>query len=315
MTTLAIIGRGRAATVHAESSRSVAGLQLIGVGGRSSGRTSALADALGCDELTVDEMVERADVLVVAVPPSDTADVLAQIPPDRPVIVESPVAVDPATNFGDRPYAMLGANLLHAPIGRRGLAAITDLGDPHHLVLRANGVRPSWHCAGSVEGGVTLDLGGRLLPVLLAAARRPVVEVSARLTPRNRIDFAAELDLRLSSGRRVRAELVWGAGSTDTGATAVGPTRANLEAATANTVVSLELWPFPVLEVDGSEVASAQNQGPLHALGFVSQLKRLVAVAKEQAAPWPELSSGIGALRIAEAARLSARCERPVRLA
>ena len=300
MTTLAIIGGGKAATVHAESSRAVAGVKLIGIGGRSLGRAREAAEALGCEELTVTEMIRRADMLIVAVPPADIGGVLAQIPPDRALIVESPVGVNSASDPGNRPNAMLGANLLHAPIARQGLAAINDLGDPHHLVLRANALRPSWHTAGAARSGVTLDLGGRLLPVLLAAAAQTVIEVSARLNLQGGVDTGAELDLRISDGPLVRAELHWDG----------GPTTANLEAASSSAVVSLELWPFPVLEVDGTKIASAESQEPLHALGFVSQLRRLAAVAANQAAAWPQLSSGFGALRIIEAARLSARSGR-----
>ena len=58
MTTLAIIGAGKAAVLHAESSRAIAGVQLIGIGGRSLGRAGAAAEALGCAELSVDDMVK-----------------------------------------------------------------------------------------------------------------------------------------------------------------------------------------------------------------------------------------------------------------
>ena len=305
MTKLAIIGAGKAAVIHAESSRAIPGVQLIGIGGRSLGRASAAAEALGCDELAVDDMISHADMIVVAVPPGDTQDVLARIPPNRPIIVESPVGTSAAADIKDRPNAMLGANLLHAQIARQGLASISELGDAHHLLLRASGVRPSWHHGATDGPGVALDLGGRLLPVLLAAAGRTVVEVSAKLSLRGDFDVGADLDLRLDDGRLVRAELSWG----------VGPTAADIEAASATAVVSLGLWPFPVLEVDGTEIGSAKSQEPLHALGFVSQLLRLRAVTEQQAAPWPELASGVGTLRIIEAAILSDKSGRPCQLA
>ncbi len=304
MTTLAIIGAGKAAVLHAESSRAIAGVQLIGIGGRSLGRASAAAEALDCAELSVDDMIKRADMLVVAVPPGDTGDVLALIPPDRPLLVESPAGMSSAVDTAVRPNAMLGANLLHAQIARQGLASINGLTDAHHLLLRANGLRPCWH-ASAKESGVLLDLGGRLLPVLLAAAGQPVVEVSATLSGQGDVDIGAEFDLRLDDGRLIHAELRWG----------VEPPAADIEAASANAVVTLRLWPFPVLEVDGSEIATAESQEPLHALGFVSQLQRLTAVTNYQAAPWPELSSGFGTLRIIEAALLSASSRKPCRLA
>ncbi|MXW75480.1 MAG: hypothetical protein F4Y27_04465 [Acidimicrobiaceae bacterium] len=315
MTELAIIGAGRAAVVHAEASRSTPGVQLIGIGGRSLGRASAVAAELGCEELTVDDMIKRADMLVVAVPPGDTGEVLTRIPLERPLIVESPVAMNSAIDTehrhaahrhaAHRPRAMLGANLLHAPLARQWLAAINDLTDVHHLVLRANGVRPAWHSANADSSGVTLDLGARLLPVLLAAAAQRVVEVSAKLHRPEGFDRAGELDLRLENGRSMRAEFHWGA----------EPPAADIEAASATAVVSFGLWPFPVLEVDGNEIASAQSQEPLHALGFVSQLQRLKAVTEQQAEPWPELASGVGTLRIIEAASLSDSSGKPCQLA
>ena len=315
MTSLAIIGAGRGATVHAESARAVAGVELIGIGGRRAGRAGETAAALGCDELSVAEMVRRADMLIVAVPPVEVAGVLARIPLDRPLIVESPPGVDSSWDPGVRPHAMLGANLLHAPVPRRGLAAVDGLEDPHHLVLRACAPRPAWHASSEynsteytsteynsagAHNGVLLDLGGRLLPVLLAAAAQPVVEVSASLDFRGGVDTRAVLDLRIADGRLLRAELQWRR----------GPASANLEAAGAEAVVSLDLWPFPVLEVDGDQTVSAEGHQALHALGFVSQLRRLAAVATKGAAAWPRLSSGLGALRIIEAARLSARSGR-----
>ncbi len=309
MTKLAIIGAGRAAVVHGEASRAAGGIQLIGLGGRCPRRAGAVAAALGCEELAVNDMVGRADMLVVAVPPGDTDEVFERIPSDRPLIVESPVAMTSAVDTAhrhaaNRPRAMLGANLLHAPLVRQGLAAISSLTDAHHLVLRANGARPVWHSASTDESGVTLDLGARLLPVLLAAAAQPVVEVSAELSRRDAFDGAAELDLRLQDGRTVRAEFHWGD----------DPPAAELEAADATGVVSVGLWPFPVVEVDGDETASAQGQEPLHALGFVSQLQRLKAVAEQQAEPWPGLAGGVGALRIIEAANLSDSSGEPCRI-
>ena len=196
MTTLGVIGGGRAATVHGEASRAVAGVELIGIGGRRPGGASEAAEALGCDELSVAETVRRADMLVVAVPPFEVAGVMAQIPLDQPVMVESPLGVDSNWDPGDRPDAMLGANLLHAPIPRRGLAAVEGLGEPHHLVLRASAPRPAWHnssthtsgghTSSGAARGVSLDLGGRLLPVLLAAAAQPVVEVLREPEPPRR---------------------------------------------------------------------------------------------------------------------------------
>lgn len=301
MTTLGIIGGGRAATVHAESVRALPGVRLIGIGRRQPGRGSGAAEALGCAELSVAETIERADMLVVAVPPVEVAGVLAQIPLEQPLIVESPLGVDSASDPGDRPKAMLGANLLHAPVVRRGLAAINDLGELLHLLLRSTAPRAAWHGPDGGRNGVSLDLGGRLLPVLLAAAARPVLEVSAGLDYRHGAAVRAELDLRTADGPLLRAELQWDS----------GPASANLEAASAGGAVSLDLWPLPVLEVDGAEVVSAHRCQALHALGFVSQLRRLAAVAADRAEPWPDLAGGVGALRIIEAAALSARSGRP----
>ena len=243
-------------------------------------------------------------MLVVAVPPGEVAAVLAQIPCDRTLLIESPLGVDSTCDPAHRPNAMLGANLLHAPIARRALAAINELDEPHHLLLQAAAPRPAWHSSNQMRNGVSLDLGGRLLPVLLAAAAQPVVEVGATMSYRHEVEVGTELDLRIADSRMLRARLRWDD----------GPASANLEAADNHAVVSVDLWPYPTLEINGDETDSAKGSEVLHALGFVAQLRRLSAVAAKQAQPWPGLASGVGALRIIEAAELSARSGQTQRL-
>ncbi len=298
MTRISIVGGGPAATIHAEAVRATAGAELVGVGGRP-GTAADLATALAVDDLPLDELCASADALIVAVPPAEAPAVLAAAEGRvDAILVESPVAttIAVATALGNDTPLMTALNLLHAPTVRRGLDAIAAMSTPHHLLLRARAPRPSWGAHGSdAFGGVMLDPGARLLPVLLSAAAVPAVAVSASVDHRDGIDHRARLTLHLADGRTAAAELEWSAGET----------RARLEVADASGVVALELLPLPSLEIDNTPVADTVDD-PLVALGFVDQVRRLAAVARGDMAPWADRSVGVGALTLATAAAMSA---------
>ena len=293
MTKIAIVGGGRAATVHAEAARAVHGVELVGVGGREPGTATDLATATGAADLPLSELVDRADGIVVAVPPRAVDGVLRALPADLPVLVESPIGI--RTSF-DRP-GMAAINLLHADAVTRGLRAIRQLGGAHHLALRGRAARPTWglHGTAAFGGGVLLDPGAGLLPLLLAAAGVPVRTVRARLTMDDGLDVAASVALGLDDGRTAQADLAW----TD------APHHTELEAAGDDGVVALRLGPAPSLEIDGSPVA-LPDQPTIVALGFVEQMRRFAAVAAGHSPAWPPLSVADGVMAISEAAAESA---------
>ena len=133
---------------------------------------------------------------------------------------------------------------------------------------------------------------------MLAAAGAQVETVAAEVTITDGLDTAVRLTLGLSDGRRARADVAWGPGDA----------RTQLEVADRTGVVSLELLPRPRLERNGEpEPAPSRDEPSLAALGFVDQIRRLAAVARGEATPWPDQTVGIGAITIAAAAAESAR--------
>ncbi len=288
MTRIAIVGGGRAATLHAEAAVATVGVELVGVGGRP-GSAEMLAAAAGVPDLPLAELADRADGLVIAVPPGAVSEVLAAIPADLPVLVESPVPL--ALAGVERPRAMTAANLLHAATVKKGLRAIADLGHAHHLLLRGRAIRRE----GASDPFAEPFAGA--WPVLLMAAAAPVLAVSA-----TRNGTAARAVLTLGDGRTPSAQLAW------IGAEDAMSAGTELEAAGATGVVTIGLWPTPRLEIDGREIADTEEH-PLVALGFAEQIRRFAAMCDGRAEPWPPLSVGLGVTTLTEAANRSAAAD------
>ena len=311
MTSVGIVGAGRAATLHAETVRAAAGMELAGVAARDPGspRAFALAAGLDCPVLRLAELGNRCDLVVVATPPAVREEAMVRLAESRrlrAVLVESPVAVtvDGVERLRDavapRPV-MAGVNLLHAPAVRRLLEAVAAMA-PHHLELRLAVPSPArGPDAAAFGGGVTVDPGAGFWPVLMAASGAEVLSVSASsMEVRDGLEQRAEVTLHASNGSQSRACLRWGAQVAE----------ASLEAADDAHVARLEIWPRPVLEIDGEPAPApgpARTRHLLSELGFVSQLDRLDRVGRGDAAPWPDLAVGSAALTVALAAALSSR--------
>ena len=321
MTSVGIVGAGRAATLHAESVRAARGVRLAGVAARStaSPRAVALSGALDCPVLTARELARACDVAVIATPPAARAEVLAELASSRrlrAVLVESPAATtidgiaDLGAAFGGRPV-MAAVNLLHAPAVRQMLDAMAAM-DPHHLELRLAVPDPArgLDSGTAFGGGVTMDPAAGFWPVLVAAMGAAVRSVAApRLEVSDGLDHAAELVLTAANGRTARAQLRWGARVAE----------AAVEAADPAHVARVDVWPVPIVEIDGASTGSAADPAhtvasrrggsglPLAALGFTAQIERLVRVGSGDAQPWPDLAVASSALTIAAAASLSAR--------
>ena len=321
MTSVGIVGAGRAATLHAEAVRATRGAHLTGVAVSSptSPRAAALADALNCPVLTVRGLADACDVAVIATPPAVRAEVLAELAPSRrlrAVLVESPAetTLDGIASlgaaFGGRPV-LAAVNLLHAPAVRQMLDAVAAM-DPHHLELRLAVPDPARgpDSGAAFGGGVTMDPAAGFWPVLIAAMGAAVSSVAApRLDVSAGLDHAAEVVLTAVNGRTARASLRWGAPVAE----------AAVEAADPAHVTRVEVWPAPIVEIDGASAGSpadpahtvAPRRGdsahPLAALGFLAQIERLVRVGSGDAQPWPDLAVASSALTIAAAAALSAK--------
>ena len=288
MTRIAIVGGGRAATLHAEAAMATPGVELVGVGGRP-GTAGPLAEAARVPDLSLSDLAARADGIVVAVTPDATAGIVALLPAGLPLLVETPVRVTET-----RASAMTAVNLLHAATVKQGLRAIADLGPVHHLALRGRAVRRTF------ATDVFAEPFAGVWPVALMAAGTPAASVAATLDGSD-----ATVRVTLDDGRVVVATLGWSAADP---AEHAADAFTELEAAGASGVVNIGLWPLPTLEIDGRPVASAA-QHPLVALGFVEQMRRFAAVCDGRGSVWPPLAVGIGIDALTRAAARSAAAD------
>ena len=309
VTSVGIVGAGRAATLHAEAVRAARGVTLAGVSALSpaSARAAALAGALDCPVLTPAELSRVCDVAVIATPPAASREALAGLASSRrlrAVMVESPAAttIQGVTELGALAGGlpvMVSVNLLHAPAVRRVLETVATM-DPHHLELRLAVPRPDRgpDAGRAFGGGVTVDPGAGFWPIVLAAMGPGVESVAVpRADIVDGLERAAVVVLRSVDGRRARADLRWDARVAE----------ASVEAADAARVARVDVWPVPVVEVDGAPAGSPGSSHPLAALGFVAQIERLCRVAAGEAQPWPDLDAASSALTIAAAAAMSVR--------
>ena len=310
MTSVGIIGAGRAATLHAEAIRAIRGVHLAGVAASSpqSPRAAALAGALDCPVLTERELANACDVAVIATPPAARTEPLTELASSRrlrAVLVESPAATtldgiaDLHSAFTGRPV-MAGVNLLHAPVVRRTLDAVATM-DPHHLELRLAVPDPARgpDSGPAFGGGVTVVPAAGFWPVLMFAMGEAIESVAVpQVEVVDGLDHAAQVVLQTAGGRTARAALRWGAQVAE----------AAVEVADPEHVARVDVWPVPAAEIDGEAAGPPEGvDNPLFALGFVAQIERLVRVANGEAQPWPDLAVASSALTIAAAASLSAQ--------
>ncbi len=287
MIRIGVLGGGSAATLHAEAILACQTTKLIGVGGRP-GTGEALAVAAGVPRVSLAEMAQCADAVVIAAHPGATCDVLRALDGQvRATLVESPVPS--ALPNALLTNAMVGAaNLLHAPIvkqARRRIAAM----QPHHIEIRSRHRRPSW-TTNTNHVGPALDPGARLATAALAISGRVATGARVDDLAQNEIpdsDIGARPDryqrllITLDNDTVITIECVW----TNTGLAT------DLEVADERSVVRLGLYPTPELEINGSLVESSGRSHPIEALGFVEQIRRLALVAAGRAEPWPPAGS------------------------
>ncbi len=281
--------------MHAQAATMTSGVELVGVGGgaRAAGELAAAAEV---PDLPLDTLIDRSEVLIVAVPPMAASEV-AEAMAGRvgAVLFEAP-ALDAIGHVGCP--AMVGANLLHAPAVRRGLRAVSELHQPHHLALRSSQPAPTWGAHGTVEfGGAASDPGVRLAPVLLAAAGSPAVSATAEITG-HPVEESALIRFHLDDGRSSVLNSHWAAGSA----------RAELEVADESGAILVSLLPEPSLELNGNPVA-LDHLRPLVALGFVPQIERLVSLGRGGGNAWLELSTGLAINELITRAVAVARAE------
>lgn len=259
--------------------------------------------------MTTRELGRVCDAAVIAAPPAQRAEAMGELVASRrlaAVLVESPAAttLDGVVALGSGRAGMpimAGANLLHAPAVRRVLDAAAAM-DPHHVELRLSVPDPRRgpDRDAAFGGGVSMDPGSGFWPVLMAALGTAVTAVRvSRAEVARGDDRHVEVILHATGARSARAVLSRGA----------AVAQSSLEAAGAEHVARVEIWPVPAAEIDGAAVLTAAEAAtnPVVALGFAAQLQRLARVAAGDAEPWPDLDVAATAVMIPAAVALSVK--------
>jgi len=273
MVSVGIIGGGKAAALHAQTVVAHRGCDLVGIHS-GPGASTDLAREADVEHLSLDEICQRSDGLIVAVPPSAVSDTVEHVESAsgrvRALLIEAPLSLRRQPEIS----SMVACNLLHAPATREALREVSTM-TPHHLQLRVQQPTPRWGWHQNLtQGGPARDPGLRLAPVLLAAAGEPVIDVAVHQTT-----DAARIDFVLQSERQADLIVNWSAESA----------RIDLEIADEHRVVNVRCEPLPTFEYNGSVVYSP-SENPFDALGFFAQLDRFVRCVNGGAA-WPAAST------------------------
>jgi len=289
-TTIALAGAGAIAVVHALAAPS-AGCRVVAVaseGGVSARRLAGELDdqhSHAVRRVSVEELPAAADLLVVATPPVHHAELALQgLAAGADVLVEKPFTttladadrlVDAARQAGG-PFLRCAENLLHAPFWTAMASHRSEMGRLQHLSVRTMQPPPTWgHFSRPLTaGGVLFDLGPHALALVMELAAEPVVGVAAALTS-GRDDGAdddASVRLRFASGLEATVEVSWTAPDTEW----------SLQAASADSVVRVELSPTLRLEIDGDAIPIPDRitglvDPALERMGYVDQLRDMAA--------------------------------------
>jgi predicted dehydrogenase len=278
--TLALAGGGPLCSLHGLAA-GLAEITVVAVSAHSDDATAtAVAADLQVPLVAPASLADRADAIVVTAPLADRpamAGVAASA--GTRVLVEAPLAptLAAADDLAARVHGRdvrYGENLLWAPAVRVALDAIARLGPITFLEARALRPRPpEEHLPdASSPGGALLDVGAHPIALVLVAAGEEAVEVRAELatTPGSALDDLGVAHLTFASGATARIEASW---------RTTEPVW-DLQAASADGVVRLELYPEPLLEIDGEPVdlpsGARDEESPLTRLGYTDQLRALV---------------------------------------
>lgn len=300
---------------HAAATR-FNGFELVAVASRSTERTAEQAQRLATRAVTYAELPAGADLVVVATPPANHADdTIRMLGAGAAVLVEKPLCrtlaeadalVTAAEAHGQR--VLYGENLLYAPAVRDLITRTSTIGRLTHLQARTLQALPTWGGFTTPEwgGGVLFDLGVHPLAVVLVVAAaagegRPVA-VTAQLRGGNGHDSDehAEVGLRFGSGLRATVVASW-----------QGPADPvwDVQVASADGVVRLELMPEPILEHNGRRVAVPVAHVAVQEVadfGYVAQLRALADDVSAGTTPLMSVAFGRDVLQVVCAAYCSA---------
>ena len=180
-----VIGVGSMGTNHARVYSELRGVELIGVADVDSDRAAAVAADFGTESYTIDELLERVDVVSIAVPTSYHASVTrACIEAGVHVLVEKPFVDD--VRDGEELAALAkwhGVTLQVGHIERfnpavRALDKFLDGAEP--IAITANRLGPPLNR--DVSDGVIMDLMIHDIDVVLSLVDAEITDLSATST-------------------------------------------------------------------------------------------------------------------------------------
>jgi predicted dehydrogenase len=309
---IALCGAGMIAGVHALAAQQL-GFPIVYVASRDHQRTIRRASDLGCRAVNYDQLPGGADIVIVATPPGLHFDHTVQaLERQAAVIVEKPFVatlneadrlVMIAERHGNR--LLYAENLIFAPAVQALLSRIPDCGSLSHISIRTVQSAPTWgdFLQPTWGGGVLFDLGVHPLAMAVLIGRQSgageVIAVQATL--RGEVtDTDALVTLIYANGLTADVHASW-----------EGDDVANwdVQLASSNAVLRLELLPTVSLEHNGDALALPVAHGPhpfIEQLGYVNQLRLAATAFTHSVSPPSDARFGRWIMEIVCAAYVSA---------
>jgi predicted dehydrogenase len=277
-----LVGSGGVARALAAAGRALR-WTVVGVAAAGVDRAAALAHELDTEPLALSTLRARrvADVVLVdrgdGIAHDDLDDLLGALERGHHLVVGPPLAatsgdadalVAAATRAWARGTATLyGDAVCAAPVIAALLARAGELpAAPTHLSSRS--VRPDDGDRPSATSPMA-DHGAAGVAAILLAARRcglgPPIEVRGRRTPGGE-GVLTDIELRFRSGLTATVHASWGP---------PGAPVQDLQLATPDEVLRVEMFPRPALERNGTPVQAPGGEGgdPMEALGYLPMLR------------------------------------------
>ncbi len=316
MVDYALAGAGWISAIHGLAVAAQPGGQVVAVASRTTASAEARVAETGGAVVAYDELPGEADIVVVATPPArHVVDALRAMAYGKAAVVEKPLCT--TLDDADRLVRVVEAggmltyaeNLLFAEPVSRALSEIATLGPLTHLATRTMQPRPTWgdFTERHWGGGALFDLGVHPLALVLRAAgrARPVgVKATLESSPDIDVDDRASVQLRFDTGLSASIEVSWREPQPIW----------DLQAASSNGVVVLELLPDVALERSGEPVAlaplpeDAGHPSQLDQFGYVEQLREAEVAWRDRRSPTTsDVYLGRDVLEVVCAAYLSAR--------
>jgi len=289
---IALCGSGVIAGVHALAAHQL-GYPVIAVASRDANRARQRAQDLHCQAVDYDQLPYGADIVIVATPPALHFDhAVHALERQASVIVEKPFVttlneadrlVIISERYGNR--LLYAENLIFAPGVQKFLSLIPECGPLNHISIRTVQSAPTWgdFLQPTWGGGVLFDLGVHPLSLAVLIGRKcgagEIVGVRSQLRGAE-TDTDARVTVTYANGLTADVHASWEGGDV---------ANWDVQVASAQAVLHLELLPTVTLERNGDSVELPTSTGPqafIEQFGYVNQL-RLAATAFSLSEPPP----------------------------